>query len=134
MEITMEAKRKRYKDIKNIRHRMKEFSLIAMGGCCQICKYTKCSAALEFHHLNPDEKEFSFKSIKGWDRLYNELVKCILLCALCHREVHYDIAQIPEQFAKFDKDKVDKLRAEHLGTAVKRPTVSLSNVTRNKPK
>ena len=32
-----------------------------LGGCCKICGYNKCLAALDFHHKNPSEKE-GFKS------------------------------------------------------------------------
>lgn len=28
------------------------------GGKCEVCGYDKNIAALEFHHINPDEKEF----------------------------------------------------------------------------
>jgi hypothetical protein len=61
------------------------------GGCCQVCNYSKSLSALEFHHLNPSEKEFSLSSKKSFS--FNELIKkeldkCILLCANCHREQH----------------------------------------------
>lgn len=115
------VKRQRYKDIKHIRQRMKEYTILAMGGECQICGYKRCKAALEFHHINPEEKEFSFKSIKGWEVLYAELEKCILLCALCHREIHYGVAVLPKTYARFDAALVDQLRKDHLVEAVKRP-------------
>lgn len=31
---------------------------MSLGGKCQECGYNKNIAALEFHHINPDEKEF----------------------------------------------------------------------------
>jgi hypothetical protein len=37
------------------------------GGECSICGYNKCVAALEFHHLNPSEKDFTI-SAKGYTR------------------------------------------------------------------
>ncbi len=64
------------------------------GGKCQNCGYNKCNAALEFHHLEPEHKDFSISHFnkRSWD-LNKELVmieldKCILLCANCHREIH----------------------------------------------
>lgn len=49
-------------------------------------------AALEFHHINPDEKEFQIDmrhfSNNSLEKLQTELDKCILLCANCHREEH----------------------------------------------
>ena len=61
------------------------------GGCCSICKYSKCISALEFHHLDPTQKEFGISSkgyTRSWDKVKEELDKCILVCANCHREIH----------------------------------------------
>lgn len=62
-----------------------------LGDSCCICGYKKCRAALEIHHVNPEDKtmnlssrEMSFK----WETVLNELKKCVLLCCLCHREYH----------------------------------------------
>lgn len=66
------------------------------GGKCQICGYDKCSAALEFHHTNPDEKEFALSHQKSasFEKVKEELDKCVLLCANCHREVHSGLEAI----------------------------------------
>ena len=57
---------------------------------CAICGYNKCKRALEFHHTNPEDKEFNL-AIKNLCKspkiLAEELNKCILLCSNCHREV-----------------------------------------------
>lgn len=68
----------------------KEKALKYKGGKCEVCGYSKCSAALEFHHLDPKEKEFSIggTNYHKWDDLVPELDKCQLLCANCHREAH----------------------------------------------
>jgi hypothetical protein len=60
------------------------------GGKCQICNYDKCAAALDFHHLNPDDKEFAiseFGVCRSWDRMLTEAKKCILVCCRCHKEI-----------------------------------------------
>ena len=61
-----------------------------INSCCSICGYNKCIAALEFHHLESEEKDFNIS--KGYSysfkRLVAELSKCILVCANCHREIH----------------------------------------------
>ena len=36
------------------------------GGKCAKCSYDKCSDALEFHHLDPTQKDPTFKSIRYW--------------------------------------------------------------------
>ena len=63
------------------------------GGKCSICGYNKCLAALELHHLNPEEKDPDYNKLKdGKFELYKlEADKCVLLCANCHREVHSDL-------------------------------------------
>ena len=78
-----------YSGIKKYRHKIKLESVKYKGGCCKICGYSMCIKALEFHHLDPNEKDFSFsQGTKSWERVKIELDKCILLCANCHREVH----------------------------------------------
>ena len=57
------------------------------GGKCSLCGYDKCLTALEFHHVNPKEKEL-YNSHWTFERNKKELDKCILLCANCHREEH----------------------------------------------
>lgn len=63
-----------------------------MGGKCCLCGYNKNIQALEMHHVDPSEKEFAFsdtKKYRSWEELCEEMKKCVLLCANCHREVHY---------------------------------------------
>jgi hypothetical protein len=59
-----------------------------MGGRCRICGYDRCDAAMDLHHLDPTEKDFSISSVTSWKRIVPELLKCVLLCCRCHREVH----------------------------------------------
>jgi predicted HNH restriction endonuclease len=63
----------------------------AFGAKCSICGYSKCAAALDFHHINPEEKEREI-SVHGCTfskaKLLEEAKKCILICSNCHREVH----------------------------------------------
>ena len=63
------------------------------GAKCQRCGYDKCSAALEFHHRDPAEKDPKWS--RGWSypRLKKELDKCDILCANCHREVHAEMRE-----------------------------------------
>ena len=63
------------------------------GGKCECCGYKKNMAALEFHHIHPEEKEFQLDarhlSNTHIDKLKKEIDKCMLLCANCHREIHH---------------------------------------------
>ena len=65
------------------------------GGCCSRCGYNKSVGALEFHHLDPNEKDFTIAG-KSWsyERIKKEVDKCILLCANCHVEIHEEIRNI----------------------------------------
>lgn len=63
------------------------------GSKCQLCDYNKYPGALEFHHLDPNEKDFNISKARLLSfnlEIKKELDKCILLCANCHREVHND--------------------------------------------
>lgn len=76
-----------------LRDKSKEYKLICiqtLGGKCSSCGYDKCMDALEFHHTNPNEKDENFNTWQHWslDRRLDEIKKCILLCANCHREIH----------------------------------------------
>lgn len=61
------------------------------GGKCLICEYNSFYGALEFHHLDPKEKEFDWKKLRLFSekRIKKELDKCILLCSNCHRELEH---------------------------------------------
>lgn len=59
------------------------------GGKCIICGYDECPQALDFHHVNPNEKDYVLSGgTKSLEHLKPELDKCVLLCCRCHREVH----------------------------------------------
>ena len=60
------------------------------GGRCQLCGYNKYLGSLEFHHLDPKQKDFTVSKFKkySFEYLKAELDKCILVCSNCHREIH----------------------------------------------
>lgn len=70
---------------------LKERVLTYKGGKCILCGYNKCPAALDLHHVYAENKEFSMKacSTASFESIKNEIDKCVLLCANCHRELHY---------------------------------------------
>ena len=71
----------------------KHHLILYKGGKCEKCGYDKCEGALQFHHRNPVEKEFTISDIvpgsKSIEDCYKELDKCSLLCANCHAEEHW---------------------------------------------
>lgn len=75
------------------RDKLKTMAVEYKGGCCEICGYNKSIAALEFHHLNAADKEYSIGDkgyTRSWENIKNEIDKCILVCANCHREIHFE--------------------------------------------
>lgn len=73
------------------RKMIKAKAISYMGGRCIFCKYNRCSAALEFHHIDSKTKEFGLGKnglTRSWHKTLAELKKCILVCSNCHKEIH----------------------------------------------
>ena len=81
------------------RKALKQMAIEYKGGKCAICGYSKCSGALEFHHLDKTSKDFGL-SVRGltrsWKKIQIESDKCILVCSNCHREIHAGQLQLPK--------------------------------------
>ena len=57
---------------------------------CEKCGENEPSC-LDFHHKDSKQKSFTIsESVAqvGWDRLMEEIKKCAVLCANCHRKLH----------------------------------------------
>ena len=69
---------------------LKRRAVVYKGSECENCGYNEHLAALEFHHTNSKEKEFSIggNMNRGWEFVKKELDKCKLLCSNCHRIEH----------------------------------------------
>ena len=94
--------------VKQWRQNTKIKMVEAMGGQCQCCGYDKCIRALAFHHIDPSEKDIGFGEIrsnpKSWNKIVEELRKCILVCHNCHSEIHAGIRDLPDNFSKFNEE------------------------------
>jgi hypothetical protein len=58
---------------------------------CVRCGYNTSFWALDFHHINPEEKEYGISRVlthKISDKFKVEIDKTITLCSNCHRELH----------------------------------------------
>lgn len=74
----------RYNELKNYTNSFK------VNGCAK-CK-DKRLYLLDFHHLDPsikDDKMARLTTKYSMNRLANEIAKCVVLCANCHREYHH---------------------------------------------
>jgi len=91
--------------IKAVAKRRRKIKLMAIeykGGKCQICGYDKYPGALDLHHIN-GKKDFGIGEkgyTRSWERIKQELDKCILVCANCHREIEAGITQPFEETRK----------------------------------
>jgi DNA-directed RNA polymerase subunit RPC12/RpoP len=88
--------------VEAVQRRREKLKLLAIeykGGECEICGYKRCVSALEFHHLDPNEKEFGVGE-KGYTRsietIKKELDICILVCSNCHREIHEGLIDLDD--------------------------------------
>lgn len=72
------------------RIRRKREAVDLMGGRCVDCGLVFPLAVYDFHHLDPAKKEFNPCNMltKNKERFMEELKKCVLLCANCHRIRH----------------------------------------------
>ena len=77
------------------RKKIRQMAVDYKGGRCEVCSYNRCIDALEFHHKNSSAKDFSISEkgyTRSWSKVKEELNKCMLLCANCHREFHAKVA------------------------------------------
>ena len=78
---------------KDFVRKTKEKVMKYFGRKCSKCGVSDLpSYCYDVHHINPEEKEFNISGIMTWtdfEKLKNELDKCILVCANCHRIIHH---------------------------------------------
>jgi DNA-binding CsgD family transcriptional regulator len=88
----VEKRGRNYERVKTHRQKIKSKSVQYKGGKCEKCGYNKCEWAFDFHHLDKAKKDFSIAqySTVSWEKIKKELDKCIMVCANCHREIHYE--------------------------------------------
>ena len=52
---------------------------------CSVCGYNEHACALDFDHLRDKEFNISHDPKRAWNRILEEVEKCQILCANCHR-------------------------------------------------
>lgn len=88
---------------------IKDAKMLTGGKCCK-CGYSKCMAALHFHHIKERTNyrdrngntcgPVTLFKLKSKKIALEEIKKCILICANCHAEEHWPdkmTASIPKQ-------------------------------------
>jgi hypothetical protein len=103
------SEKRKYKDrreylIQAVHKRRKKLRVMAVaykGGKCERCSYDRCVEAFDFHHKDPSQKDFGISSkgyTRSWKRVQEELDKCMMVCANCHREIHAELAALKGNF------------------------------------
>ena len=97
----LENKNFNYEKVVDWRIKKKKKSVEYKGGKCIICGYNKAMSALDFHHLDPNKKDFTISKFinKKFENIKDDLDKCVLLCSNCHREVHEGLVNIEDHNA-----------------------------------
>lgn len=117
-----------YEYVKNYRKKQKENILYVMGEKCAICGYSKCNQALELHHLDPTQKDFTIgqNTNRAWEKVVKELPKTILLCANCHREVHFGLIKQDLLITTFDEKRAEEITKKIEDSKVKHSNYCIS--------
>lgn len=88
------------------------------GSKCCICGFNAFQEALEFHHVDPNTKEFgigaSNATTKSLEKQIIEARKCILVCSNCHKGIHYGQINPPEDWQSLFQEDVAKQLLDEL--------------------
>jgi hypothetical protein len=69
----------------------KQKAVKLMGNKCYDCGNSYPDCVYDFHHLDPNEKDLNPSAAikRTEERMMEELKKCVMLCANCHRIRHF---------------------------------------------
>ena len=100
-----------------IRRRKANLRKVFHSQCC-LCNFSEVQEALEFHHVNPETKSFGLGGSQNQTKALNlqleEMKKCILVCANCHRGIHQGIYKVPDDWKKFYDEEIANELLENL--------------------
>lgn len=99
-----------------IKRRKSNLIKVFHSHCC-ICGWDAYQEGLEFHHVNPNEKLFGICAsnavTKALEKQLEEMKKCILVCANCHRGIHQGYITVPEDWQSlYDTQIAEELLVE----------------------
>jgi hypothetical protein len=60
---------------------------------CNTCGKHEDTQPLEFHHVNAEDFSFTISEhlMIGWQQIWDEIQKCIVLCRECHVQRHREL-------------------------------------------
>lgn len=79
------------KKANTVRKENKQWAVDFLGGKCSRCQQSFPLVCYDFHHMDPKEKDhFPCRLLQGnREKLKAEIIKCELVCANCHRLIHF---------------------------------------------
>jgi len=65
---------------------------------CLLCSERGYAAVIDFHHIDPTEKETEISIISGFNltKTFEELQKCVAVCRNCHVKIHGGLLVVDE--------------------------------------
>lgn len=91
------AKNKRGKSEQTSWLKRKEMIKNAKDKPCHICNVKYDSVAMDLHHIDPNIKDSGITKLAksaSYAKLQEEIDKCVVLCANCHRLLHADLVDL----------------------------------------
>jgi hypothetical protein len=84
------------------------------GGKCEHCNYDKYIGAIEFHHIDPLQKDFAIaKNQKNFGMSHKkELDKCLCLCSNCHKIEHARLIKSQDIVEKDTANEINQIKDE----------------------
>lgn len=99
------AQRKRYREKKFPSYRKAVLEAKKMGCCLCLEKEPVC---LDFHHIDPSTKLNQVASLhlfRTMKDLLDEIAKCVVVCANCHRKFHAGLINLPAHITNYTPTK-----------------------------
>lgn len=62
-----------------------------------ICDIKYPPIAMDLHHVDPSTKDQDVSKMlksRGYKKIQQELNKCVVICAICHRLLHAGLAEL----------------------------------------
>jgi hypothetical protein len=88
------------------RRELKQRAVAHKGGKCLLCGYDQCLDALSFHHLSGKDFGLAYRGYtRAWEKVREELDKCILVCLNCHAEIHAGLHDTVQPYSAMDSGK-----------------------------
>lgn len=99
-EWSCKNKERSVKNTERYRHtRVEKVKQIKQKLCCVVCG-EKEMVCLDFHHRDPSQKDMSVSLLTrrghAWQRVLDEINKCICVCSNCHRKIHAGLIEVGE--------------------------------------